>query len=152
MKGQAKFAWWFVYIAMIAVITVAIYLLVNSILSQRIDTHDIEFQLITERVVDSIAMVDPITGKRMHGHIDIHSLTTNSLKETVDEKTAIRVKIGNKEVYANKALYERGAPLAGLKTPSNQQLYILSQEKIPIIIHDNHKTKSGILEVRGIFS
>ena len=143
--------WWFFYIPMTAIIITLLVFMANSFITTKMETYNLEYYTISNKIVKSLSYVNPETQRLELGIIDLEKFEGNSINDiTAYEGVGVKATLKgieneiDKEIYSNKEFYEDYIFLSN----TNQNI----KKKIYVLVKDKDEIKKAVLEIDIIFS
>lgn len=146
---------WILVIIVIAIIGFAIYGGTKVAFEKKLDTHEIEHFIWTERILDALAYED--SGRKYSGIIDYNKFNNMTLTDALvlpfekrNDKFVFKVILKDidlvkiDEIYSDKELYEDAAPLIRLK-------YLQNTEIRYVLLRKNNKFKKAKIEIIELY-
>jgi len=143
--------WWFFYISITAIIITIIVYIAGTFMGVQMETYNLEYDMISNRIVKSLSYINPDTQRLELGIIDLENFKEGNIKKNIAQegigvKTTLKG-VGNninKEIYYDKGFYEDYIFLS--KTNQNVK------KKIYVLVKDEEEVKGAVLEIDIIFS
>ena len=147
-----------------AVVLITVVILVNLMIGTRIETNDIEADILANRLLyglNGISHFDPVSGRVITGLIDFASFEPGFLDKSLhlERNTFIstRISVFKKkaeggtlvnETFYNQPLFERLEPLSSafINVPGRGGVY-KNSKKYPVVYQDDSGEHQGILEI-----
>ena len=151
-------------IVFMVVVLVSVVILVNIMIGTKIETNDIEADILSNRLIyglNGISYFDHITGRVITGRIDFSSFEPDFLDKSlhIEGNTFIsaRISVFKKkaeggalvnETFYNQALFEKLEPLSSafLNVPGRGGVY-KNLKKYPVFYIDGEGRHQGVLEI-----
>ncbi|MBN2459671.1 hypothetical protein JXB28_05275 [Candidatus Woesearchaeota archaeon] len=150
------------YIALTAIVIIAIFLLVNYYVNLSINVRDLEFEVVIARILyspNSIMQTDPISGIVNPGVVEWSNFTDqvldNSIRYSSERHVSAKLELYDadkkllKTAYLNRVWYERLEPLAysNMAGAGSAQIY---PKILPIVFRINDVNQPGYLRIQVI--
>ena len=127
----------------LAIMLFTLGMIISTSSSEATNTHDLEAQIIENRIFHTLAYTDANTGRVYPGKIDLTKFTTKYFNASFETKRSIGIRLtltDHKIIYYDEEFYSIAKPLKNTK----RYLEIISKKPVILVDKDKKETLSHI--------
>lgn len=144
-----RFFWWFFRIPLLVVMIFLFIFVRSRVVSYKVDTGSLEYDVLVNRIFKTFAYVSPNTGRTYPHILDQNKFDEEILNNSLITKKPLAIKISltnTTTIFFNKELYEITEPIKGI----SKYKEIFQSSPIQILTKEN-KIIQGAINISIIY-